>query len=94
MITAVDQDAPGTRCAAVAMMAVRELLSAIANTIVFSRAGSAFSLFHRPGGYRVARYLSQLDSAGRHEPTEALAERVTWLKEKLTRVKKAMDLSN
>src|SRR6202049_2280655 len=39
----------------------------------------------------VARYLSQLDTADRQEPTEALAARVTRLKEKLARVKEAMD---
>ena len=38
----------------------------------------------------VARYLSQLDTADRQEPTEALAARVTRLKEKLARVKEAM----
>ena len=39
----------------------------------------------------VARYLSQLDTADRQEPTEALAAKVTRLKEKLTKVKEAMD---
>jgi transposase len=38
----------------------------------------------------VARYLSQLDTADRQEPTEALAARVTRLKEKLVKVKEAM----
>jgi transposase len=38
----------------------------------------------------VARYLSQLDTADRQEPTEALAGRVTRLKEKLAKVKEAM----
>src|SRR5689334_8278566 len=38
----------------------------------------------------VARYLSQLDTADRQEPTEALAVRVTRLKEKLAKVKEAM----
>jgi Transposase DDE domain len=38
----------------------------------------------------VARYLSQLDTADRQEPTEALAARVTRLKEKLAKVKEAM----
>jgi hypothetical protein len=43
------------------------------------------------GGLRcVARYLSQLDTADRQEPTEALAARVTRLKEKLAKVKEAM----
>jgi hypothetical protein len=36
----------------------------------------------------VARYLSQLETADRQEPTEALAERVTRLK-KLNKVKEA-----
>src|ERR1700754_4333431 len=35
----------------------------------------------------VARYLSQLDTADRQEPTEALAARVTRLSEKLTKLK-------
>lgn len=35
----------------------------------------------------VARYLSQLDTADRQEPTEALAVKVTRLKEKLTKLK-------
>src|SRR6201998_1253405 len=35
----------------------------------------------------VARYLSQLDTADRQEPTEALATKVTRLKEKLTKLK-------
>jgi hypothetical protein len=35
----------------------------------------------------VARYLSQLDTADRQEPTEALAAKVTRLNEKLTKVK-------
>ena len=39
----------------------------------------------------VARYLSQLDTADRHEPTEALAAKVTRLHEKLAKVKEAMD---
>lgn len=38
----------------------------------------------------VARYLSQLDTAGRQEPTEALAAKVTRLKEKLAKVKEQM----
>jgi len=38
----------------------------------------------------VARYLSQLDTADRHEPTEALAAKVTRLHEKLAKVKEAM----
>jgi transposase len=38
----------------------------------------------------VARYLSQLDTADRQEPTEALAAKVTRLKEKLAKVKEAM----
>jgi transposase len=39
----------------------------------------------------VARYLSQLDTADRQEPTEALATKVTRLKEKLTKLKEQMD---
>ena len=39
----------------------------------------------------VARYLSQLDTADRQEPTEALAAKVTRLTEKLTRLKVEMD---
>jgi transposase len=35
----------------------------------------------------VARYLSQLDTADRQEPTEALATKVTRLTEKLTKLK-------
>src|ERR1700749_3898090 len=39
----------------------------------------------------VARYLSQLDTADRQEPTEALAAKVTRLKEKLPKLKEEMD---
>jgi hypothetical protein len=35
----------------------------------------------------VARYLSQLDTTDRQEPTEALAAKVTRLTEKLTKLK-------
>src|SRR5437899_2651094 len=38
----------------------------------------------------VARYLSQLDTADRQEPTEALAAKVTRLSEKLTKLKEEM----
>ena len=38
----------------------------------------------------VAQYLSQLDTADRQEPTEALAAKVTRLKEKLTNLKDEM----
>jgi hypothetical protein len=38
----------------------------------------------------VARYLSQLDTADRHEPTEALAMKTEHLKEKLAKLKKEM----
>src|SRR3989441_12045383 len=38
----------------------------------------------------VARYLSQLDSADRQEPTETLAAKVTRLTEKLTKLKEEM----
>src|SRR5258707_6953556 len=38
----------------------------------------------------VARYLSQLDTADRQEPTEALAGKVTRLTEKLTKLKEEM----
>ncbi len=38
----------------------------------------------------VARYLSQLDTADRQEPTEALASKVTRLTEKLTKLKEEM----
>ena len=38
----------------------------------------------------VARYLSQLDTADRQEPTEALATKVTRLTEKLTKLKEEM----
>src|ERR1700729_928381 len=38
----------------------------------------------------VARYLSQLDTADRQEPTEALAAKVTRLHEKLTKLKEQM----
>src|SRR6201984_1266402 len=38
----------------------------------------------------VARYLSQLDTADRQEPTEALGVKVTRLKEKLTKLKEEM----
>src|SRR3954468_11990770 len=38
----------------------------------------------------VARYLSQLDTADRQEPTEALAAKVTRLKEKLAKLKEQM----
>jgi transposase len=36
----------------------------------------------------VARYLSQLDTADRQEPTEALAAKVTRLNEKLTKLRR------
>ena len=39
----------------------------------------------------VARYLSQLDTADRQEPTEALAAKVTRLTEKLSKLKEQMD---
>jgi transposase len=39
----------------------------------------------------VARYLSQLDTADRHEPTEALAAKTGRLKEKLAKLKEEMD---
>ncbi len=38
----------------------------------------------------VARYLSQLDTADRQEPTEALAAKITRLTEKLTKLKEEM----
>ena len=38
----------------------------------------------------VARYLSQLDTADRYEPTEALATKTEHLKEKLTKLKEEM----
>jgi hypothetical protein len=38
----------------------------------------------------VARYLSQLDTADRHEPTEALATKTERLKEKLTKLREEM----
>src|SRR3990170_4795013 len=38
----------------------------------------------------VARYLSQLDTADRHEPTEALAMKTERLKEKLVKLKEEM----
>jgi hypothetical protein len=38
----------------------------------------------------VARYLSQLDTADRQEPTEALAAKVMRLNEKLTKLKEEM----
>ena len=38
----------------------------------------------------VARYLSQLDTADRHEPTEALVARTERLKEKLAKLKEEM----
>jgi transposase len=38
----------------------------------------------------VARYLRQLDTADRHEPTEALAARTTRLKEKIARLEQEM----
>jgi transposase len=38
----------------------------------------------------VARYLSQLDTADRHEPTEALATRTERLKEKLAKLQEEM----
>src|SRR5512145_1103648 len=38
----------------------------------------------------VARYLSQLDTADRQEPTEALAAKTTHLKEKLAKLKQEM----
>ena len=38
----------------------------------------------------VARYLSQLDTADRQEPTDALAAKVTRLHEKLTKLKEEM----
>jgi hypothetical protein len=41
-------------------------------------------------GESVARYLSQLDTASRQEPTDALAAKVTRLTEKLTKLKEEM----
>ena len=38
----------------------------------------------------VARYLQQLDTADRHEPTEALSARTTRLKEKIARLEQEM----
>src|SRR5262249_57216737 len=38
----------------------------------------------------VGRYLSQLDTADRHEPTEALATKTERLKEKLAKLKEEM----
>jgi transposase len=38
----------------------------------------------------VARYLQQLDTADRHEPTEALVARTTRLKEKIARLEQEM----
>jgi transposase len=38
----------------------------------------------------VARYLSELDTADRHEPTEALAAKTERLKEKLAKLKEQM----
>jgi hypothetical protein len=38
----------------------------------------------------VARYLSQLDTADRHEPTEALVRKTEHLKEKLAKLKEEM----
>ena len=38
----------------------------------------------------MARYLSQLDTADRHEPTEVLAAKATRLKEKLAKLKEEM----
>src|ERR1700752_4769809 len=38
----------------------------------------------------VARYLSQLDTADRHEPSEALATKVTRITEKLTKLREEM----
>jgi hypothetical protein len=38
----------------------------------------------------VARYLSQLDTADRHEPTEALATKTERLKDKLGKLKEEM----
>ena len=38
----------------------------------------------------MARYLQQLDTADRHEPTEALAARTTRLKEKIARLEQEM----
>jgi transposase len=38
----------------------------------------------------VARYLHQLDSADRQEPTEALALRTTHLKEKIAKLAEEM----
>jgi ribosomal protein L14E/L6E/L27E len=39
----------------------------------------------------VARYLSQLDTADRQEPSEALAAKTTHLKEKLAKLKDEME---
>jgi len=38
----------------------------------------------------VARYLSQLDTADRHEPSEALAAKTVHLKEKLGKIREEM----
>src|SRR5574342_984087 len=42
----------------------------------------------------VARYLSQLDTADRQEPSEALAAKTTHLKEKLAKLKEEMERLN
>ena len=39
----------------------------------------------------MARYLSQLDTADRQEPSEALAAKTTHLKEKLAKLKEEME---
>src|SRR5881394_1472960 len=39
----------------------------------------------------VARYLSQLDTADRHEPSDTLALKTTRLKEKLVKLKEEME---
>src|SRR6185436_7328066 len=42
----------------------------------------------------VARYLSQLDTADRQEPSEALAAKTTHLKDKLAKLKEEMERLN
>src|SRR5918995_1747208 len=61
-------------------------------TIANSRKGSGWAIRQVCAQIdeSVARYLQQLDTADRHEPTEALAARTTRLKEKIARLEQEM----
>lgn len=62
----------------------------------FARSGMLYSLrvahgARHVGTVAITRYLSQLDTADRQEPSEALAAKTTHLKEKLVKLKDEME---